>query len=300
MKKIAFMMFGLFAAGMLSFTSCTEDTPTPGDIHPTMNFTGSTGYVSGDVTLATSTQFLVGINAFASTESNSPLAKLKVTRILSNKPEVFIDSTLGNVANFQMDISITSNAQAGEENFIFTLTDKAGETRELSFTVTTTAGAGPINTFTMKIMGAQGSTTGSSFASIDGTVYNGPDAKTNAVKVDWLYFYGATNMATLAAPDDPDAATIFTNATYGLQTWSVLNATRFKKITTPVDFDAITDDAEIIALTDTDVTLTKANNLDVDDVIGFVTVTGKRGLILVEAITGTNAGEITISVKVQQ
>lgn len=299
MKKRLSIVFSLLAAGMLMFTSCSDDSTEPGDINPSMTFVGGTGYTSGDVTLTTGTLFTVGINASSSTESNAKLTNFKVTRVFGNKPEVFIDSTIS-TDHFSIDINFDANAEVGTENFIFLITDKDGKTKELSFVVTTQAAAGPINTFSMKIMGAQGSTTGSSFASIDGSVYSLADAKTNATKVDWLYFYGATNHATLAAPDDVDAATIFNNATNGLQEWAVLNPTRFKKVTDAIDWDNINDDAVIVAQTASGVTLTKGNELAASDVLAFITSTGKKGLIKVNSISGTSDGTITISVKVQQ
>ena len=301
MKNLAFLMSGLVIAGMMFFSSCSDDTTTPGDIHPSMNFVGGAGYVSGDAQMNIGTVFTVGLNAFSSTESNAKLSKLTITRIFENKPFVLLDSNL-NVTQFSIDVNIDANAKAGTENFVFTITDKDNQSRELSFIITTVdvSGPGPINTFSMKIMGAQGSSTGSSFASIDGSVYGGAEAKTNAAKVDWLYFYGASNLATIAAPDDADAAAVFTNATYGLQTWSVLNSTRFKRVTDAIDWDAITDDAVIVAQTASGVDQTKINNLDITDILAFQTVGGKKGLIRVEEITGTTAGTITISVKVQQ
>jgi hypothetical protein len=301
MKKIAYVMFGLMTAGLMFLSSCSSDETTPGDIHPALNFVGGSGYISGDAILDASTTFTVGLNAFSSTESNAKLTNFKVTRVYKNKPSVVLDSTI-NVSQFSIDLDYTTVPEAGVENFIFTITDKDGVSKELSFNITTvvTTGPGPINTFSMKIMGAQGSTTGSSFASIDGTVYDLADAKINAAKIDWLYFYGATNFATIAAPDDPDAKDVFNNATNGLQTWSVLNPTRFKKIATAVDWNSITNDSLIVILTESGVDLTKANNLDITDVVGFVSATGKKGLIRVEEITGTNAGTMTISVKVQQ
>lgn len=299
MKKIAFLMSGLMMAGLMFFSACSDDTTTPGDVNPSMSFVGGAGYVSTDATLPIGSVFTVGINAFSSTETNAKLSKFTATRVFDNKPFVLLDSNI-NIDQFTIDININANAQAGTENFIFNITDKDGNSRELSFVITTVETAGEINTFSMKIMGAQGNSNGSSFASIDGTVYGGADAKINAAKIDWLYFYGATNFATLAAPDDPDAATIFTNATYGLQTWSVLNPTRFKKITEAVDWDAINNDQIILQLTEDGVDQTKANNLDATDILGFRTTTGKHGLIRVEEISGTSDGTITISVKVQK
>jgi len=301
MKKRLSIVFGLLAAGMLMFTSCSDDSTEPGDINPSMTFVGGTGYTSGDVTLTTGTEFTVGINAFSSTESNAKLTNFKVTRVFGNKPEVVLDSTF-NKDLFSIDMIFNANAEVGTENFIFLITDKDGKTKELSFVVTTEAEIvyGPINTFSMKILGAQGTTTGSSFASIDGSVYNLADAKANAAKIDWLYFNFGTYHATLAAPDDAAAATVFTNPDNGLQEWAVKNPTRFKKVTDAIDWDNINDDAVIVAQTASGVTLTKVDNLAASDVLAFITSTGKKGLIKVNSISGTTAGTITISVKVQQ
>ena len=152
----------------------------------------------------------------------------------------------------------------------------------------------------MKILGAQGSSTGSSFASIDGTVYKIADAKANAAKIDWLYFYGATNLATLASPNDAAAASVFNDPTNGLATWSVRNNTLFKKVTGPVDWNGIVNDSLIMIETASGVTNSKINSLVVNNYLSFITASGKKGMIKVEAINGNDSGTITISVKVQQ
>ncbi|HNW75274.1 MAG TPA: hypothetical protein PKJ28_00155, partial [Bacteroidales bacterium] len=102
MKKRLSIVFGLLAAGMLMFTSCSDDSTEPGDINPSMTFVGGTGYTSGDVTFTTGTEFTVGINAFSSTESNAKLTNFKVTRVFGNKPEVVLDSTF-NKDQFSID-----------------------------------------------------------------------------------------------------------------------------------------------------------------------------------------------------
>jgi hypothetical protein len=199
-------------------------------------------------------------------------------------------------------VNATANSQVGQEKWYFKVTDKNNQTKEISFTITTEAVTtyGPINEFSMKILGAQDNATGSSFASIDGTVYSITDAKANAAKIDWLYFYGATNLATLASPNDADAASVFNNATWGLQTWSVRNNTLFKKVTDPVDWNGIVNDSLILINTASGVTNTKSNNLVVNNYLSFITASGKKGMIKVESIDGTQTGTITISVKVQQ
>jgi predicted transcriptional regulator len=127
------------------------------------------------------------------------------------------------------------------------------------------------------------------------------DATANQNKVDFVYFYGATNLATLASPSDTDAQTIFT----AIADWTTINATKLGATTlTATEFDAIDDDAEIV-IAATGLTATKANTLEVGDVIAFETAStsanaSKKGLLKVVAITPENTGTITIAVKVQQ
>lgn len=302
MKKYSLFLLSMLVAVLFILPSCSDDDDTtPTDPNPSLNFYGGSGYVSGNVTIPILTDFKVGITAASSTESGAKLSKFQVTRVFNNKPTIIIDSTLNTSSFTYPEIFITSNGDIGSENFFFTITDKNGKTKELSFTVTTTAvsNPGPINTWSMKILGAQQNNIGSSFASIDGTIYTLPEAKINSAKIDWLYFHGSINLATLAAPDDPDAQSVYSTSN-GPGSWAVKNPTRFKKITTAVDWNAITDDEVILELTASGVDQTKINLLAKNDVLGFLAANGKRGLIKVEEITGEEDGTITISVKVQQ
>jgi hypothetical protein len=302
MKKVTFFMFSLLIAGMTFISSCSsDDNSNPSDLSPTLTFIGGTGYTSSDVTLTAGTPFKVGLNGASNTLSNSPIQQLIVTRIYNNKPFTVLDTAIS-VNNFSVDIIMQANYQVGAEAFYFKVVDKDNQSAEISFTINTTAAVtnDSINTFTMVIMGAQESTNGSSFASIDGSVYQLAEAKINSAKVDWLYYYGATNHATLAAPDDASAATIFTNSTNGLQTWAVKNPTRFKTVTDPIIWDAITDDGMIKTQTASGVDQTKIPNLSADTYLSFITASGKKGMIKVESISGTESGTITLSVKVQK
>jgi hypothetical protein len=295
------LLFSLgFISTVLLFNSCSKsDDTTPVDQTPTINFVGGPGYVSADATLEAGAPFSVGINAFANSSTSSKLVELTVTRVFNNVPVVEADTTFSS-SNLHLIIHATANGEIGQEKWYYKVTDKNNQSKEISFTITTVATAGPINTFSMKILGAQGSTTGSSFASIDGTVYTLANAKANAAKIDWLYFYGATNHSTIASPNDTDAASVFNDPTNGLATWTIKNNTLFKKVTDAITWDAITDDQVIVAETATGVTNTKINSLAPNDILSFITAAGKKGMMKVESISGTTVGTITISVKVQQ
>ncbi|MCK9220545.1 MAG: hypothetical protein M0P47_10910 [Bacteroidales bacterium] len=300
MKNIHSIFSLILFSSILVFTSCSKsDSSDPVDQTPAINFVGGSGYISADATLSVSEIFKVGLTAFPNTNSGAKLTKLTITRVCNNQPLVQDSVFSTPQASLNIIINAVTNNLPGQEKWYFKITDKNGQTKEISFTITTIAVSSPINTFSMKILGAQGNTTGSSFASIDGTVYTLANAKTNASKIDWLYFYGETNHASIAAPSDASAAGVF-NGDNGLASWAVRNNTLFKKVTEVINWESITNDQIIVAQTTTGVTNTKINELAVNDILAFITAGGKKGLMKVETISGTTAGSMTLSVKVQQ
>lgn len=301
MKKQLFFIALILLAGMTMLTSCSKDEDTtPTDQTPTLNFVAKTGFITGDASMIVGSEFKVSLAGFANGSSGSKINILKVTRVFQNTPTVVLDSTDLSLSSLNIDLTYNANANVGQEKWYFRITDKAGQYKEISLTITTTSAAGPISTFSTKILGAQNAAAGSSFASIDGSVYSLAEAKANQTKVDWMYYYGATDLATLAAPDDAHAATIFTNATNGLQTWTTKNGTRFKLVTDAITWDNITDDAVIVQQTASGVTETRITNLAAGKYLAFIAASGKKGLIKVENLTTGDNGSITISVKVQQ
>lgn len=298
MKALRLILGLMMVVAFLSSCSKDEDPEIPVDKTPTLTFKVEQGFVSGNATMNTSTPFKVGIIGLSNTNTNAKLVKLTITRVFNDIPASQDTTFSSNSLNVVID-AVSSNL-AGQENWFFEVKDKDGYSKKIGFTITTTAPSNPIETYSMKIMGAQGSSTGSSFASVNGEVYSLADAKTNAVKIDWLYFYGATNMATLASPKDNDAASVFNDPTNGLATWSVRNNTLFKKVSDAINWDNITNDEVIVAQTASGVTETKVNTLAANNILAFITESGKKGLIRVESITGTNDGTIKISVKVQK
>ncbi len=303
MKRLSFLFAILVMASVPFFTSCSKDTTTA-DVKPTINFIGGTGFTSGDVTLNAGDAIKVGISAFSNSSSKAKLKNLKVVRTFNNTPFVALDSTFSTTDAFNITLESFAYPAAGTERWTFTITDKDGESAEISFniTTTTTSAGGPIKSYNQVILGSyDNSAYGSSFASSDGTVYTLANAKTNAAKIDWMYYYGATNNATLASPNDATVTEIFTSSTNGPSTWSVRNDTRFAKVNLPsgLTWDSITTDLEIITLA-TGISDTKTNLLTAGQIVAFNTVAGKKGLIKIESITGTGAGSITYSVKVQE
>ena len=297
MKKIQLLAGLLLITGIGIFTSCKKDSTTE-DLSPSMNFVGGSGFISADANLAAGAVFQVGVNASANSTSKTKLTNFKVVRTFNNIPYTVIDSTFSE-SNFNLQFTMVAYPEAGSERWTFTIKDKDGESMELAFVITTVGTASDITTFSDVVLGSyDNSTIGSSFASSTGVVYKIADAKTNAAKVDWLYYYGVTNLSTLAAPDDVAAATIFNSATNGLQTWSVRNATRFRLATEGAVWDNITTAADIAAIA-INTTETFISQLEVGNIVVFKTAGNKLGILKIDGITAGKAGTITYTAKVQ-
>jgi hypothetical protein len=302
MKKLSYLL-GLFVLAGILFSACSKDEENTDP--PSIAFLGGEyepgkERVDSDVTLTVGTQFVFGITA--SKVSDKDLRRILIERKYENVSTITVMDTAISTASFTIDIITFAYPTPGSEDFECTVWDKNDKSSTISFTVTTTPATSNITTYEDKILGAQDSNTGSSFASADGTVYMLADAKENSAEIDFMYFYGQNNLATLAAPDDSDAALVFNNVQNGLQTWDVLNDTRFKETTlSSADFNAINSSTQLVtvATLPTAPDQTKINNLAVGKVLAFETVDELYGLIRIDKINGTTDGSIEITVKVQ-
>jgi hypothetical protein len=296
MKKLLLISGVVFATSMF-FTSCS-DTSTV-DQPPTIGFVAGSGFISADATVDVNSTFSVKIFAEENVDSKENLKSLKITRVFELNSW---DTTFTfNEASYSATYNFQAQATAGQESIKFEVTDNAGEKASAQLLITTQELAGgEINTFTMKILGSYQSAIGSSFASIDGSVYTLAEAKANSAKVDFLYWWGASTSATIGAPDDENASIVFNNPTNGIPTWAVKNSTRFKTTTvTGSQFDAFTDDSGIVdAAAGAD--QTRIPSLVAGNVIGFISTGGKHGLLKVVEIVDGAAGQITFDVKVQK
>jgi hypothetical protein len=294
MKKLSFLTVLILLAFAGFFTGC-EDTTEP--VGPELQFFGG-DYIDEDVTVEPGAVLEF---SWSATKGDANLASFTIERDnipLAGYPDTDIPND-----NYQATVSLEAPLNEGAYVYKFTVTDNDDLSASESFIITVEETGGPIKTWT-ETLGSYNSPTGSSFASTNGEVYLMADAKANSTLIDFLYYYGSTNEATLASPDDNDAATVFTGNT-GLDTWSTLNSTKFKTTSlTAGEFDAIVDDLLIVSNA-TGATETDLNQLVDGNVVAFVTdadKTGgsKMGLIKVINVEEGAAGSIQISVKVQE
>jgi hypothetical protein len=311
MKKAKLFLLAFVAIFSVVMTSCNPEENNP----PTISITGiadngtyTLGSVpqlvavigANDAELKTLAIDVTGSGLLAPVLSNlttSPASSFETTPTVS--PFEFANNIQNVTVNYTMAIS-----QAGSFTVRLIATDKNDESVEVTLSFTVTTAAGQIVSYNDVLLGSHNNATlGSSFASIDGIAYGLADAKANSSKIDFVYFYGATNQATIAAPNEVILDQVFTTAS-APSTWTVKNATKMKKSSlTAAQFDAVANDAAIIADA-TGLTASYVNTLAVGDVITFETAStsanaSKKGMLKITQITGTDAGTIKFSVKVQ-
>jgi hypothetical protein len=290
MKRKLFYGLGIISLALI-LNSCGDETTT--GAAPTITFDDSQITLAEGVTTATLTGKIV---------AEEKLDQVTVFKVVGTS-----ESQIGTYSSFKSgDVTTTDDLNynfrievAGvTENISVKIValDKASQSATKSIAVNITAVPALKTEFTAILMGAQSSTLGSCLDASTGTVYkiSGDEAKTNASKVDILYYYGSANNATLAAPNDPTVDGTSADFTW-TSTWSVKNATKFG--TSNLDYSAVTA-AQVNAITG--LTATKLVDLTVGSVVAFLTADSKKGVLKVTALDTGAAGKITVSVKIQE
>lgn len=165
---------------------------------------------------------------------------------------------------------------------------------------------GQIKIHTSKKLGGQENNAfGSFFATDTGLVYGSVDLSASVAlqsKIDFVYFYGSTNGASIGAPSDATVAVAHTGNT-SLPNWSVKNTTLFSSnVYTVAKYDSIINDSALIKIDSASFSSTLVPTLSADRVVAFKTANGKIGMFKVISTEGDFGGNraITINVKVQK
>jgi len=168
--------------------------------------------------------------------------------------------------------------------------------KSLTFKVISGIGAS-INSISNILLGAQYSTIGHAYSTISNTVYKQIQAEANSPSVDFVYYYSATNLTTLAAPNDATVNGGSGNLSI-CNNYSTKNSTKFSVSSVNVaEFTAMTDDTVIATISASD---SKITQLAVNSVVAFITASGKKGLIHIAEITTGSTGSIKLNLKVQK
>jgi len=290
MKKVNSIFIAAFVAASAMFVSCdpTEEPDEP-SVPPTItvNLNGtdqSTITVKADETVTMKIDW----------KAEAGLKEVKLAVVDGNSvspyPKTSGFSPSNNHESLTGHIVSTPNGfDGGTVKFIAEVKDQNDAPKNQEIVITFTKVEPPFEFGPVVDLGGQDGSTGS-FYSISQGRLNITNATSQSSSVDFAYFYGATNQATIAAPADADAQTI----TYGstrMSSWSTKNSTKFFKVANangskPEEWwDANIDKAT---------TDTKANMLTVGTVVIFQTTGGTKGAFVVEKVTGTQAGSIEI------
>jgi hypothetical protein len=295
MKKLIILSGMLLLAGTLFLSSCSKDEDEkPGN--PTMSFLVEDGYVSENTVagFGDTLRFMVYI-VYNGTDA---LTHFKA----SMNGFVEIDSAI-NKTSFTIEITRNKTVEAAEV-WKFELTDNAGNKTDYSLTVT--GNFGPIFSYSGILLGAQDNPSVESFLSYSNdtfTKYFQADAFNHQADIDMFLFFENTpehpNMMTLAAPGS-NISGIFTGAT-APENYTTKNVTFYCQTTmTATEFDAIENDAMILAAFDQENKYKKANKLDPGDVVAFWLQSGRYGLVKITNTAGAESGQIEFDVKIQE
>ena len=274
MRKLTQILFVTMLVITASFvTSCKKD-PVDVDPSPSINFKGGSNYTSADATIGTDASILVGVNASSNASTNKDLKKFTIVITTNNVPSTLIDSTISTeVFNADYNISFPG---VGVYRIVAKVTDSDSQSSEVAFNITVEQTGVTVKKKTGIEMGSFNDSWGSFYSGTNELVYTVANAKLNQSAVDFLFFKGATNQNTVAAPDDADANTI---SDFQLGDWTVKNQTRFNTTSmTAAEFDAIGTTYEFPEFNAT-TAASKLNNLVTDQIVYFKTQAGKRGYI---------------------
>ncbi|MCF8298032.1 MAG: hypothetical protein K9J13_10845 [Saprospiraceae bacterium] len=265
---------------------------------PTIEFITESGFVFNDTILEIGENFKIGIKA---SNPNVNLTNF-IIRVQSDELETYLDSGM-NTPNLHFERNITKGIKESEK-WIFIIRDKDGKSAEVSINIIkdSSSAFGNIKYYANIEMGAQNSSVGSFYSLTNDSVYTLSSAFANQNKIDLCYYYDFidTDENTIASPGANIDASVYTGAN-ALANWTSRRTTRFKvaNISENDFLNANNDSLLIVSYGQSDGNR-KAKNLKTTDIFSFKNNDGKVGLFKVNTITGTDAGTVNISIKIQE
>jgi hypothetical protein len=293
MKKLFPFLSLMLISFAIFITACEkEEEPIP----PAITFKQATGYISanGAAKFGDTLNFEVGV------KSNGTDNLVKFLIFFNNQQ--LLDSTI-NTQNFTFAFYSTKTI-LDKEVWKFVSSDIAGNTKTDSIVIS--GNFGPIYTYNNLKFGAQNNTSEKGFVSYSNstaTQYKQDEAFLHQAEIDMFCFYENTptsvNLMTLAAPGS-NIKNVFAGAT-DPYLYTTKNVTFFVKTTlTAAQFDAVQNDAVILASFNPKNQFKKAKLLTVGEVYAFKLQSGKYGLYKVTAVEGAETGTLQIAVKIQK
>lgn len=321
MKRISSYLFTLLAfTGLSLMTSCGDDTEDPTATLPEpdgtvqiefRNIPGNDPAISasaGDVVVV-SVKMTKGTQTGATRPQKLRIYETDVLNTRGSQVKVegqgnaegTID--LRNVDEQTKTIDYTIPATATGTKYLYFEVDESGGKFSRKVLRINIGGAGTIDSYTNITLGAQNNAAPSRMSSATGYVYLACEVEENIDYIDITYASTGTTNYLSSNPARFQAPISLTQTTRDCGEEGVINtnggtATYFAAAPAGTNF-ASADNAALEALT---ITTSGPQYIAVQNggVYAFRNSEGKKGLILVKALTGGTNGTITIDVKVQR
>lgn len=296
MIKIRTFFLVVFTA-MLFLSACQKNDNTNYP-PPEISFIELPGYIYHDTMLSPGQTFNIGIAALSNDINlTNFLIKVETDTIVT------VFDTGFNSSVFNIEKTLTKGLNP-DEKWIFIIRDRHTESTEISFTtiLDTSAQYGEIITLDEIAMGAQNSGENSFFSINNNSTYNLENAYQNQAAIDLVYYYDFidTDENVIASPGANIDESVFPGQ-YTLANWTTRNTYRFKTTEVTIEeFNNAQNDSLLLAVYGQAEGKRKAKNLDANMIFAFKGDNGKTGLFLVNSVTGTDQGNVNITIKVQK
>ena len=326
MKNIFKKLMMLTAIATLGFLySCNNDDEEPAPDAPVLEFsaetvvTGETLISGGEVAAGDTVRLTISVTAAAGFNT------LRISGDYvgeATRTDLNVDAGTTSVENISFTLPTSESDEGATRNITITAVDDSDGTTEEMFSFDVGAPLSPeARVYTTVLLAAplqdiDGSTASKTsmtfFSTNTGDRYSMAQVLQSSdplsADIDFGYFYGSGDSNTGATLTDPDSYPF----AYGQEDWGTRNSTTFRR--TDLDASAF---AEVVTYADIDEEFDAADPADSDagiesglaagEVLAFETDSdklggSKRGLILVNSITGTDGedGEISLEILVQE
>jgi len=287
MKLIYFLMASTLVLGACSKT----DTPPGGSpIAVTLNPTTKTVNAGDSLSIACTI-----------TDQNN-LKDVVISEVIGTGSSAQLQSYTISGKSYQFNYVYHVPAVTSGTQIVITFTvDDASNTQTATTTITVgTSVANDFSSYSAVLLGSYNDpSVGSFYGSSNNTVYTVNSASSNQSLIDMVFYFGATNQYTLAAPSDGSFGANSNQINLGIQNWGTRNATSFKT-TSLSDFSSITKAADIAAAYSAGSNAdTKATQLAAGSIIAFQTAHAKYGLCkIVDESNGNTSGQGQMHIQV--
>lgn len=270
---------------------------------PEIHFITTDGFTFSDTTLLLGAKVKIGFSA--STNSPDALTHINITSLR----DTILTSFDTGIYNNQFDYILNlSKGVALEEKWQFYVRDREGrksETIEINLKKDSASIFQNICILDPVILGAQNNgNTGSFFSFASELVYPLQTAFTMQDQIQLLYYYDLieADEHTISSPGANIDASVFPGE-HGIPNWTVRNTLRFIQMQNLLvsDFENCQNDSLIEFNTFVFTSgYRKAKNLAPGNIYAFVSDTGRKGLFLVKSVDGNEAGNIEITIKMEE